>query len=258
MKQMKILLSNDDGVDAPGLQILASALSQTAEVVVVAPDGERSAIGTAVTLRRPLRLVKHAPLVPGVTTWAVNGTPGDSVIIGAGKVAPDADMVISGINSGHNLGDDVLISGTVGAALQGYLRGYPAFAVSVAQTETFPRAAQVARALAQLIHADKLPRDIFLNVNVPDLPADLIRAAKITRLASETHVDTVTEAVEGNETVYKLIRGRARDGHHPGSDIWAIEAGHVSVTPLHRELLRRDTGEIRDADLAFLTADLTS
>jgi len=258
MKQMKILLSNDDGVDAPGLYILAAALSQAAEVVVVAPDRERSAIGTAVTLRRPLRLIKHAPLAPGVATWAVNGTPGDSVIIGAGKVAPDADMVISGINSGHNLGDDVLISGTVGAALQGYLRGYPSFAVSVAEAETYPLAARVARALAQLIYQHKLPRDIFLNVNVPDLPADLIRAARINWLASETHVDTVTEAVEGDETVYKLLRARARAGHHPGSDIWAIEAGHVSVTPLHRELLRREVAEIRDADLAFLTADLGS
>lgn len=258
MKRMKILLSNDDGVDAPGLLMLAATLSQTAEVVVVAPDGEQSAIGTAVTLRRPLRLTKQAPLAPGVATWAVNGTPGDAVIIGAGKVAPDADMVISGINWGHNLGDDVLISGTVAAALQGYLRGYPAFAVSVAEAETYPSAARVARALAQLIHEDKLPRDIFLNVNVPDLPADLIRTARITWLASETHVDTVTEAIEDGETVYRLMRGRAGDGHHPGSDIWAIEAGHVSVTPLHRELLRREVRAIEDADLAFLTADLTA
>jgi len=254
---MKILLTNDDGVDAPGLRILAETLCETARVVVVAPDRERSAIGTAVTLRRPLRLVKHAALAPGVETWAVNGTPGDSVIIGAGKVAPDADMVISGINSGHNLGDDVLISGTVGAALHGSLRGYPAFAVSVAEASTYPQAARVARALAQLIFDGKLPPDVFLNVNVPDLPPDLIREARVTRLAGESHVDTVTEAVEDNQTVYKLVRGRARDGHSPGSDIWAIEAGHVSVTPLHLDLLRRDGARVQDVDLAHISAELS-
>ncbi len=251
---MKILLINDDGVEAPGLRVLAEVLSQVATVVVVAPDREQSAIGTAVTLRRALHLTAATAAAPGVVTWAVDGTPGDAVILGLGKVFPEADMVIAGINSGHNMGDDVMISGTVAAAMQGYLRGYPAGAVSVAEPRTYPQAAEVALALAEIIAAGKIPPHVFLNVNVPDLPPDLIREAQLTSLVGESHVDTVSEVAAGEQLHYHLVRGRAQNGHSPGSDIMAVAAGHVSVTPLHRLLLRRPGPDLNDADFAALTA----
>ena len=123
---MRVLVTNDDGIFAPGLWILVKELKSIARVVVVAPDREQSAIGTAVTLRQPLRVQRVSPLVPGVETYSVEGTPGDSVILALGKLIKSrVDLVISGINQGPNLGDDVLISGTVAAALQGYLRGLP-------------------------------------------------------------------------------------------------------------------------------------
>jgi 5'-nucleotidase len=128
---MRILLSNDDGVYAEGLWIIARHLSQIAEVIIVAPDREQSAVGTAVTLRKPLRVQKISPLTPGVETYGVEGTPSDSVIVALGKVVTGkVDLVISGINQGSNLGEDVLISGTVGAALAAYQRGFNALAVS--------------------------------------------------------------------------------------------------------------------------------
>jgi len=128
---MRILVSNDDGVYSDGIWILAQELSQIAEVVMVAPDREQSAVGTATTLRKPLRVQKISPLYPGIEAYSVEGTPSDSVIVGLGAlVKGKIDLVISGINQGSNLGEDVLISGTVGAAMAAYLRDFPAMAVS--------------------------------------------------------------------------------------------------------------------------------
>jgi 5'-nucleotidase len=145
-----ILVANDDGIFAPGLWALARELKNIDDVVAVAPDREQSATGTSVTLRQPLRVRKISPVVSDVNTFAVEGTPSDSVILGLEKLAKDAGMVVSGINSGQNLGDDVLISGTVGAALQGYLRNLPAIAVSVGTVDTadLQTAARLVRLLA--------------------------------------------------------------------------------------------------------------
>jgi len=129
---MKILVTNDDGILAEELGMLVKELKNIAQIVVVAPDREQSAIGTAVTLHQPLRVQKVRPMVPGVETYSVEGTPADSVILALSRLIKDkVDLVVSGINQGLNLGNDVPISGTVGAALQGYLHGFPAFAISV-------------------------------------------------------------------------------------------------------------------------------
>src|SRR4030042_1065086 len=163
---MKILVTNDDGILADGLWKLVKELKNVAQVVVVAPDREQSAIGTAVTLRQPLRVQKVAPMVAGIEAYSVEGTPCDSVILALGKLIKDGiQMVISGINPGPNLGDDVLISGTVGAALQGYLRGLPALAVSVdvGTSHSLSAAARLAALLAQKIETKILPGNIFLN-----------------------------------------------------------------------------------------------
>lgn len=124
---MRVLVSNDDGIYADGIWILARQLSKIAQVIIVAPDREQSAVGTAVSLRKPLRVQKIIPLYPEIEAYSVEGTPSDSVIVALGKVIKEkVDLVISGINHGTNLGEDVLISGTVGAALSAYLRNFPA------------------------------------------------------------------------------------------------------------------------------------
>ena len=193
---MKILVTNDDGIFADELWVLVRALKEIARVVVVAPDREQSAIGTAVTLSRPLRVQKVRPLIPGVTAYSVEGTPADSVILALEKlVSGKVDLVISGINQGLNMGNDVLISGTVGAALQGYLRGFPTLAVSVSLRDNPSpnEAARVAAWLAAKIHAANISSGIFLNVNLPDLPLSEVKGVKVTRPASESHIDTVEE-----------------------------------------------------------------
>ncbi|MFH0942372.1 MAG: 5'/3'-nucleotidase SurE [Chloroflexota bacterium] len=249
---MRILVTNDDGVLAEGLRILTETLSRNAEVVVVAPDRERSAIGTAVTLRRSLKVRREPPLVAGTTTYAISGTPTDCVILALGKMVPDIDLVISGINLGQNLGDDVLISGTVAGALQGYLRGKPAIAVSVATAEFFPEAARVAARLAGKIADRSLPRDVFLNVNLPDLPRDKVQGASVTRLARSSHIDTVDESYEDGQTAYRLLRRRTANHAAPGTDIWAIERGHISISPLHNLLLGRSQPALSDHHFADL------
>jgi 5'-nucleotidase len=157
---MKILVTNDDSVFAEGLRTLVKELKNIAQIVVAAPDREQSAIGTAVTLRQPLRVQIVRPIVPGVETYSVEGTPADSVILALEKLIKNkVDLVISGINQGQNLGNDVLISGTVGAALQGYLRGFPALAISIDATDSLylDNAAKLAALLAEKIDCGALP-----------------------------------------------------------------------------------------------------
>ncbi len=244
---MKILVTNDDGIFAQGLWILVKELKSIAQVVVAAPDREQSAIGTAVTLRQPLRAQKMRPVVPGVETYSVEGTPADSVILALDKLAKGKiDLVVSGINHGSNLGDDVLISGTVGAALQGYLHGLPAVAISVAFGDNLhlDNAARLAALLAKKIDTNALPTNTFLNVNLPNLPLTEIKGAKVTRLASESHTDTVEESHDGRRTYYWLIRQGINKDTDKKTDIWAIEQGNISITPLHTSLLNKPSPPI--------------
>lgn len=249
---VKILLTNDDGVQAEGLRILAEMLGKSFEVVVSAPDRERSAIGTAVTLRRSLKVRNDPPLAAECATYAINGTPTDCVILALGNMVPDIDLVISGINQGHNLGDDVLISGTVAGALQGYLRGKPAIAVSVANPEFFPGAAQIAARLAGKIADGSLPDNVFLNVNLPDLPLDKIRETRVTNLSSASHIDMVDQSIEDGQTAYRLLRRRTGNHASTGTDIWAVEHGQISISPLHSLILGRRQPVLSDRDFADL------
>lgn len=236
---MKILVTNDDGIFAQGLWTLVKELKSIAQVVVVAPDREQSAIGTAVTLRQPLRVQRVRPMVPGIESYAVEGTPADSVIIALGKLVKNKiDLVISGINQGPNLGDDVLISGTVGAALQGYLRGLPALAISIVTADSLylNNAAKLAALLAKKIDAGAFPTNIFLNINLPNLPLAKIKGVKITQLASQSHTDTAEEGYDGKRAYYWLVRQRINKNANEKTDIWAIEQGNISITPLHTNL----------------------
>lgn len=241
---MTILVTNDDGISAEGLRALASELKQIAPVVVVAPDGERSAIGTAVTLRQPLRLQSISPLMPGVETYSVGGTPSDSVILGLGRLIKDkVDLVVSGINQGTNLGDDVLISGTVGAALQGYLHGFPAMAVSAQFQDDgmpfFADAARFAAMVAKKMLSSPVTPYIFLNINFPCLRLAEVKGVQITRLASASHIHIVEEGSDGNGKYYKLIRRRSDGVTDKRTDVWALSQGIISITPLFARLSDR-------------------
>lgn len=256
---MKILVTNDDGILSEGLWILVRELKNIARVTVVAPAREQSAIGTAVTLRQPLSIAKAGPMVPEVEAYSVDGTPSDSVILALGKLVRDkVDVVISGINHGSNLGEDVHISGTVGAALQGYLRGLPALAISApyGNEQSLDIAAKVAAIMAERISTTPLPTKIFLNINLPDRPLPEIAGAQITRLARESHVNTVEEDNHGQQKHYRLVRQRVSETTAQGTDIQAIKQGYISITPLYFSRADKPPREILDSLCADLLPQL--
>jgi 5'-nucleotidase len=241
---VKILATNDDGVHSDGLWVLVEALQAVGEVTVVAPDREQSAIGTALTHNQPLRAQKIHPVISGVAAWGVQGTPGDCVILAAEKlVHGKLDVVVSGINHGLNLGNDVLISGTVGAALQGYLRGLPSIAVSLSGTDKayLKNAAQTVVRLISRISAgsnfggnDGRSNNHFLfNLNVPDRTPEETQGIRITKLATQSHIDSVNEGHDGRRAYYWLARRRTAQVNDEETDIWAVEHGYSSLTPLH-------------------------
>lgn len=234
---MKILLSNDDGVHAPGLAILAGALAPYAEIVVVAPDRDRSAASNSLTLDMPLRF-KQQP----TGFYAINGTPTDSVHIAiTGWMEQAPDMVVSGINAGANLGDDVLYSGTVAAAMEGRFLGYPAIAFSlVTSTRTYSHyetAGKVASLLMEHLLKDPLPNDTILNVNVPNKPFSEIKGFQVTRLGHRHLAEKAVSSQDphGNPIYWIGPAGKEQDAG-PGTDFYAINQGYVSVTPLKIDL----------------------
>jgi len=234
---MQILLTNDDGYFSPGIEALAVALAALGRVTIVAPETEASAIGHALTLRRPLRLERKAEHV-----YAVDGTPTDCVNIAINRVLDGPpDLVVSGINKGFNIGDDVTYSGTVAGALEGALLGYPAMAVSLEFTEgtmDFGPAASVAAALASELVARPLPARSFLNVNVP---LGAIRGVRVTVQATRNHVTKVDKRLDPRQRPYFWIE-EARDDWQPHdrSDYQAVMDGFVSVTPLQPDLTHHD------------------
>ena len=233
---MKILVTNDDGIYARGLWSLVRELTKVGEVIVVAPDREQSAIGTAVTLHQPLRFSQVTPLVKEVKAYMVEGTPADSVILALELVArEEIGIVFSGINEGANLGDDVLLSGTVGAALQGYFRNIPAIALSVMIGERmhYEVAARLGFLLATRISASPPSQGILLNVNLPNLPLSEIKGVEVTRLACRSYRDSVEEGFDGKRKYYWIVRGEPQWKKAKGTDIWAVEEGKISLTPLH-------------------------
>ena len=233
---MKILLTNDDGVHAPGLAALMKRVSEVAQIVVVAPDREQSAVSHALTLHHPLRATRV-----GDNVFSVDGTPTDCVNLGIHSLLTfRPDLVISGINAGANLGDDVTYSGTVAAALEATLMGIPAIAVSLAVRgggENYQAAAAVAARLAQVVLRNGLPPDTFLNVNVPDLPEEQLLEPLITSQGKRSYQGTIVGKVDPRGRDYYWI-GTADLSFQdlPGSDYHAVSRGHVSITPLHIDL----------------------
>lgn len=233
---MKILVTNDDGILAPGIQVLAETLRQHAEVAVVAPDRERSAVSHALTLHHPLRATKL-----GENVFAVDGTPTDCVNLGIHSLLSfRPDLVVSGINRGGNLGDDVSYSGTVSAAMEATLMGIPAFAVSLvslSETASYDAAASFAVRLAKLVVEEGLPPDTFLNVNIPDLPPSALLPPRVTFQGKRRYEGMIVDKVDPRGRSYYWIGSVDLKFHDiEGSDYSAITRGHISVTPLHLDL----------------------
>jgi 5'-nucleotidase len=233
---MKILVTNDDGIYAPGIIALADALSQVAEIAVVAPDQERSAVSHALTLHHPLRAVQVAP-----GRFAVDGTPTDCVNLGIHSLLDfHPDLVVSGINRGANLGDDVTYSGTVAAALEATLMGIPAFAISLATKEEYAdysAAARFAVQLATLVNRNGLPKDTFLNVNVPDSPDPLSSPPLVTTQGKRCYDGTIVDKVDPRGRSYYWIGTADLDFlDTEGSDFAAVKRGFISMTPLHLDM----------------------
>jgi 5'-nucleotidase len=229
----RILVTNDDGYFSPGLQALAAALRPLGQVTVVAPQVEASAVGHALTLRRPLRLVEV-----GDGVFAVDGTPTDCVNIAIDKVLDGRpDLIVSGINTGLNVGDDVTYSGTVAGALEGALLGYQAIAVSLQFTRgawDFEPAASVSAALAAALLERPLPTRTFLNVNVPQAP---VKGVRVTVQARRNHVTKVNRRLDPRQRPYFWIEEAQDDWEpHDRSDRQAVHDGYVSVTPLQPDL----------------------
>ena len=232
---MKILVTNDDGVYADGLWALVKELRDVGTVTVVAPDRDQSGAGTSVTLRHPLRLTGIRSPLEGVDAYSVEGTPADSVILALRLAMKDgADLMVSGINEGPNLGDDVLISGTVGAAFQGYFYGIPAIAFSIAAFEGmhFEVAARLARLLVSEINDKGLSQRLLWNVNLPNLPQEKIEGIEITRLGEREYVDKIEPGHDGKREYHWIRRGDSRWRVVPGTDRWALRHNRVSITPL--------------------------
>ena len=236
---MKILVTNDDGVNAPGLWKMADALKGLGEVVVAAPDRDQSGIGTAMTL---LEVVKSreiaSPPVEGIRTYAVEGTPADCVILAAESLEPGGfDIVLSGINEGSNLGLDMLTSGTVGAAFQGYFRGIHSIAMSVASLTNvkYDAAASAAASLVESIAARKDLPPLFLNVNLPNTGADGIRGAAITKVGPRLYLENVERGSNGRRTYYWIKHNRlVSQPVGEDTDIWAVRNSRIAITALNR------------------------
>lgn len=232
---MRILVSNDDGVYAEGLWALVEELRKIATVTVVAPDRDQSGAGTSVTLRHPLRMIRIKSPLDEIAAYSVEGSPADSVILALRLILKDGvDLVVSGINEGPNLGDDVYISGTVGAALQGFFYGIPAIALSVAGFGSlhFGSAARLAKLIANEIIEQGLPRRMLLNINLPNLPQDKLEGIEITRLGERRYADRIEPGHDGKRQYHWILRGKSEWELIPGTDIWALQQNRISITPL--------------------------
>jgi 5'-nucleotidase len=236
---MRILVSNDDGYLATGINILTAALEKVADVVVVAPDRNRSAASNSLTVHSPLRVSKV-----GENRYTVDGTPSDCVHLAlTGLLEDEPDLVVSGINHGANLGDDTIYSGTVAAAMEGRFLGLPTIAVSLVGHKLvhFDTAARVATELVQKIERATLEPDVVLNVNVPDVPYDELSGMRATRLGFRHKSEPVIKSRDphGRPIYWVGPAGRGADTG-PGTDFDAIDAGAVAVTPLRVDLTRHE------------------
>lgn len=254
-----ILLTNDDGIEAPGLKALLQALCGFARVTVLAPDHNWSAAGHTKTMHKPLRVRPYSfngdvtlpcreipqesaadSAQPNLQVYVTTGTPSDCVVLAMLGIMPDRpDMVVSGINQGANLGYDLTYSGTVAAAMEAAIYGVPAMAVSLDSyvSHDFEFAAEVAARLVEQVSEKGLPAGSFLNVNVPYCSREEIAGVTVTRLGRRLYHDQLVERQDPRGRSYYWIGGELPSGHlDAGTDIWAVAQGYVSVTPVHLDM----------------------
>lgn len=251
---MRILISNDDGVYAPGIKSLAKSLETIADINVVAPDRNRSGASNSLTLTQPLRV---KTLDNGHV--CVEGTPTDCVHLAVtGYLESEPDIVVSGINDGANLGDDVLYSGTVAAAMEGRYLGLPAIAVSMVASNNvhhYQTAASIAKRLVLELANNPLPKQTILNVNVPDLPLDELAGIEVTRLGTRHAAEPIMKDRDPRgHTIYWIGPPGPEEDCGPGTDFYAVRRGFVSVTPLqldmtHYDVFDRLSGWVNELDI---------
>jgi len=233
---MRFLITNDDGFMAVGIRMLANAAAPLGEVRVVAPDREQSATSHSLTLHYPLRVRQAEPNLD-----VVDGTPTDCVVLALGELlAERPDFVLSGVNHGANLGDDVLYSGTVAAAMEASILGVPGVAISYtgSDPENLPAwTKQVTRLLEQVLKRGDYPADTMLNINLPALPPSEVNGVRVTTLSRRAYSGSLTRARDPNGREYYWIGGgESRWWGAPEADFQAIHDGYISVTPLHLDL----------------------
>jgi 5'-nucleotidase len=238
---LKLLISNDDGIHSEGITTLCDELKKIADVIVVAPDRERSAAAHSLTLHLPLRVKKISK-----SFYAVDGTPTDSVILGVCAILKKKpDIIVSGINKGPNLGEDITYSGTVAAAIEGTILGIPSFAISLVSNGdsfNFKPAASFAAKLVKLVMKYGLPKSTLLNVNVPDIPGDKIEGSMITRQGKRVYDNTIVEKTDPRGKKYYWMGGDDIGFlNEPGTDFNAIENNHISITPIKIDLTDHDS-----------------
>jgi 5'-nucleotidase len=233
-----ILVTNDDGVHSPGLISLLDVMKNLGDVYVVAPDRERSAVSHALTMHRPLKVEELREHV-----YQINGTPTDCIAVGVNKILPERPaFVVSGINRGANLGDDITYSGTVSAAIESTIMGIPAFAVSLAaQKQTrylhFETASKVTLEIGKYILDNSLPYDTLLNVNIPRVEAADIKGIKLTRQGKRVYDDSIQETFDPHgEKYYWIGGGNPYWEHGENTDIQAVQDNYISITPIHLDL----------------------
>ncbi len=232
---MRILLTNDDGIASPALAQLRRVLSPFGRVITIAPDRNQSAMSQALTLSRPLRIHELAEDV-----YSVDGTPTDCVLVAFhGKILERPDLVVSGINHGPNMGEDVFYSGTVAAAIEGVLQGVPGIAASLVTREStdFQVAADTVGNVVRQVLARGLMRRLLLNINVPHRPAAELKGVHITRLGTRVYEDTLVRKVDPRGRDYYWVGGEDPVWQpHEGTDFQSVHDGYVSVTPMQLEL----------------------
>jgi len=234
---MRILIANDDGYRSPGIAALHVAMSRLGEATVVAPDRNRSGASNSLTLSRPISVNRHADNV-----YAVEGTPADCVNIAlSGLLESDVDVVVSGINDGPNMGDDVLYSGTVAAAMEGRFLGHPAMALSMATHAPthYETAALIAEKMVKHLAVEPLASGTILNINVPDIPIEKILGARLTRLGSRhPSANAIKQESPRGETIFWIGAAGSINDNSDGTDFHAVAENYVSVTPLTTDLTR--------------------
>lgn len=249
---IEILVTNDDGIGADGIRALAKAMETLGNVTIMAPDREQSATSHALTLHRPLRMRKLSE-----REMSVDGTPTDAVLLGVhGFLKERPALVVSGINHGPNMGNDVLYSGTVAAASEGTFLGIPSVAISLATWDTadFAPAARVAQTLVAQLLRRGLPAKTCLNVNIPAIPYEQIKGVRVTRLGKRVYRDVIVEKTDPRGKLYYWIGGEEPTWENDdSSDFTAVERGYVSVTPLTFELT--DYKELVDLEAKGLSLD---